>query len=161
MNLPAGFKPNPNLDNFLGNLMLDVVSVWNYVTTELTGVELNIARCFGLFGILGVSFQLALVHDYLFFASAHIFIVYTAFSAFYKIMLQMASTLYRLFRGQKFNVMRKRDDANHFSIQELYLGVLIITLVIFLLPTIAMYYYFVFIFIICSILLDQIILLNL
>ena len=99
MNLPAGFKPNPNLDNFLGNLMLDVVSVWNYVTTELTGVEVNIARYFGLFGILGVSFQLALAHDYLFFASAHIFIVYTAFSAFYKTLLQMVSTLYRLFRG--------------------------------------------------------------
>jgi hypothetical protein len=33
MNLPIGFKPNPNLDNFMGNLMLDVVSMWNQVTT--------------------------------------------------------------------------------------------------------------------------------
>ena len=31
MTLPAGFKPNPNLDNFLGNVILDIVSVWNYV----------------------------------------------------------------------------------------------------------------------------------
>jgi phosphatidylinositol glycan class Q protein len=161
MNLPAGFKPNPNLDNFLGNLMLDIISVWNYVTTELTGMELSLARFVGLFGMLGVSFQLALAHDYLFLASVHIFFIYTAFSAFYKMMLQMASTLFRLFRGQKFNVMRQRDDANHFSIEELYLGVLIITLVIFLLPTVAMYYYFVFIFIIISIMLDQVLLLNL
>ncbi len=39
MNLPVGFKPNPNLDNFIGNLLLDIISVWNYVTTELTGIE--------------------------------------------------------------------------------------------------------------------------
>jgi N-acetylglucosaminyl transferase component (Gpi1) len=39
MSLPVGFKPNPNLDNFIGNLLLDIVSVWNYVTTELTGIE--------------------------------------------------------------------------------------------------------------------------
>jgi phosphatidylinositol glycan class Q protein len=106
MNLPAGFKPNPNLDNFLGNLMLDIISVWNYVTTELTGIELSLARYFGLFGFLGISFQLALAHDYLFLASVHIFFLYTAFSAFYKMMLQMTSTLYRLFRGQKFNIIR-------------------------------------------------------
>lgn len=87
MNLPAGFKPNPNLDNFLGNLMLDIISVWNYVTTELTGIELSLARYFGLFGLLGISFQLALAHDYLFLASVHIFFLYTAFSAFYKMML--------------------------------------------------------------------------
>lgn len=43
----------------------------------------------------------------------------------------------------------------------MYLGVLIITLVIFLTPTIAMYYYFCFIYIIVSIMIDQILLLNL
>lgn len=93
MNLPAGFKPNPNLDNFLGNLMLDIVSVWNFVTTQLTGVELSIARYFGLFGLLGISFQFALAHDYLLLTSIHLFFIYTGFSAFYKLMLQMTSTL--------------------------------------------------------------------
>lgn len=56
MNLPIGFKANPNFDNFLGNLMLDIISIWNYVTTELTGIELSLARYFGLFGFLGLSF---------------------------------------------------------------------------------------------------------
>jgi len=36
MGLPAGMKPNPNLDNFLGHLMLDIIGLWNYVTTELS-----------------------------------------------------------------------------------------------------------------------------
>lgn len=73
----------------------------------------------------------------------------------------MTSTLFRLFKGVKYNVLRKRDDKNYFQIQELYLGVLIITLIIFLTPTIAMYYYLCFIFIIVTILIDQILLLNL
>ena len=154
MNLPAGFKPNPNLDNFLGNLVLDIISVWNYVTTELTVIELSLTRYFGLFGLLGISFQLAMVHDYLFLTSIHIFLIYTCFSAFYKMILQMTATLFRLFKGVKFNVLRKRVDSNHFQIQELYLGVLIVTLIIFLTPTIAMYYYFCFIFIIVTILID-------
>jgi phosphatidylinositol glycan class Q protein len=161
MNLPAGFKANPNLDNFLGNFVLDIISVWNQVTTELTDIELSLARYFGMFGVLGISFQLALTHDYLFLTSIHIFIIYTGFSAFYKFILKMSATLFKLFQGSKFNVLRQRVDQNHFQIQELYLGVLMIILVIFLTPTIAMYYYFCFIFIIVTVLIDQMLLLNL
>lgn len=36
MKLPTSFKPNPNLDIFLGNIILDLINVWNYVTTELS-----------------------------------------------------------------------------------------------------------------------------
>jgi phosphatidylinositol glycan class Q protein len=116
MNLPAGFKPNPNLDNFIGNLVLDIINVWNYVTTELTVIEVSLARYFGLFGLLGLSFQLSMIHDYLFLTSVHIFTLYTCFCAFYKLILQMTSTLFRLFKGVKFNVLRKRVEANNFQI---------------------------------------------
>jgi len=161
MQLPAGFKPNPNLDNFIGNFILDIISVWNSATTELTSIEFLMTRSIALGGFLGFSVLLAVVHDYLFFASFHVFIIYSVFSAFYKFILQMSGTLFRVFKGVKHNVLRKRDDSNHFQIQELYLGVLIVTLIIFLTPTIAMYYYMCFIFIIVSILIDQILLLNL
>lgn len=97
MNLPAGFKPNPNLDNFIGNFILDIISVWNNVTTELTIIELSLARYFALFELLGFSFQLAMAHDYLFLASIHIFLIYTCFSAFYKLIIEMTSTLFKLF----------------------------------------------------------------
>lgn len=112
-------------------------------------------------GCLGLSVLLAVVHDFLFLASFHIFIIYSVFSAFYKFILQMTGTLFRVFKGKKYNVLRMRDDSNNFQIQELYLGVLLVTLIIFLTPTIAMYYYMCFIFLIVSILIDQILLLNL
>ena len=56
MNLPAGFKPNPHLDNFLGNLMLDIIQIWNYVTTELTYIEYLLLSYLGLLGAMGISF---------------------------------------------------------------------------------------------------------
>jgi len=78
--------------------------------------------------------------------------IYTIFAIAYHYTLSMMNTLFRLFRGKKFNVLRKRDDANNFSVSELFLGVLIITLAIFLLPTIAIFYYYAFISIILSVL---------
>ena len=68
------------------------------------------AQYIALSGILGFSVLLAIVHDYLFLASFHIFLIYTAFSAIYKFILQMTGTLFRVFKGKKYNVMRKRDD---------------------------------------------------
>ena len=67
-------------------------------------------------------------------------------------------TLFRLFRGKKFNVLRDRNDANNFSVAELYLGVLIISLSIFLLPTVAIFYFYVFIAIILNVLCIQLLL---
>jgi len=57
----------------------------------------------------------------------------------------MLSTLLKLFRGQKYNTIRKRNDANLFEISELYLGVLGFTMVVFLLPTVAIFYFYCFI----------------
>mmetsp|Transcript_11068 Transcript_11068/g.16824 ORF Transcript_11068/g.16824 Transcript_11068/m.16824 type:complete len:160 (-) Transcript_11068:864-1343(-) len=32
MGLPGGFKPNPNLAEFLGCAILDLISIWNYMS---------------------------------------------------------------------------------------------------------------------------------
>lgn len=114
MGLPAGFKPNPNLDNFLGHLMLDIIWLWNFITTELTQYEGIMFRYFGLCGVMGINIQLAICHDVLFFCSTHIFILYTVFAVVYKHLLEMFGTLMRLFRGKKYNVLRKRLDGNNF-----------------------------------------------
>ena len=63
----------------------------------------------------------------------------------YKYILRMLGTLINLFNGKKYNVMRNRVDSNNFSIQEFYIGVLIVALIIFLLPTLAMFYFVAFI----------------
>ena len=78
--------------------------------------------------------------------------MYTVVAWLYNFILKMLKTLINLFNGKKFNVMRNRVDYNHFSIQEFYLGVLIVALIIFLLPTLAMFYFLAFIKLVVSVL---------
>jgi phosphatidylinositol glycan class Q protein len=148
---PAGFKPNINLSHFLGNFVLELIFVWNQITSALTKMKMLIVFYIGSVGVLGFSVQMAATNDILFFCSFGLFCVYSVFALLYNKTLQMLSTLLKLFRGRKYNVIRKRDDAASFEISELYLGVLIVTLSIFLLPTVAIFYYYCFISIIISV----------
>lgn len=81
----------------------------------------------------------------LFLVSSHVFVLYTIVAWIYNYILKMLRTLINLFQGKKFNVMRNRVDRNAFSLQEFYLGVLIVALITFLLPTLAMFYFLAFI----------------
>ena len=57
-------------------------------------------------GILGFSVQIAAANDFLFFSSILILFVYTGFALIYRYILSMMSTLLKLFRGRKYNVIR-------------------------------------------------------
>ena len=159
MGLPGGFKPNPNLAEFIGCAILDLIYIWNYMTTAFIQIQTLIIRSLAFSGIIGCSIQIALIHDVLFVCSSHIFVLYTVVAWTYNYILKMLRTLINLFNGKKFNVMRNRVDSNAFSLQEFYLGVLIVALIIFLIPTLAMFYFLAFIKLVISVLLLQICLL--
>ena len=152
LGFPAGFKPNENLGIFLGNIVLTMIDKWNLIATLLNHMRIAIVVFVSTFGILGLSVMGAAVNDVLFLCCIWLLAIYYVVARIYNYTLKMMQTLFRLFRGKKFNVLRNRDDANNFSVSELYLGVLIITLSIFLLPTVAMFYYYVFISIILNVL---------
>ncbi len=129
-----------------------MINRWNHITTALVQIRLAIVVYGSIFNIFGLSVQLAAYNDILCFCSMWLFGIYSIFACAYNYTLNMMYTLFRLFRGKKFNVLRKRDDANNFSVSELFLGVLIMTIAIFLLPTVAIFYYYAFINIILSVL---------
>ena len=146
MGLPAGFKPNHNLSQFLGYAILDMMSVWNHVTTGLNEMQVHILWYLSFSSLLGVSTVLAVAHDFFLIVMCfHIFLPYSVVAYIYKQIMRMLQTLHHLFNGNKYNVMRQRVDANSFNIQEFYLGILIAALILFLLPTLAMYYFAAFI----------------
>jgi phosphatidylinositol glycan class Q protein len=152
MGLPGGFKPNPNLAEFIGNAILDLIYIWNYISTAFIQIQNLIITNLAFSGIIGSTIQVALIHDVLFVCSSHIFILYTGIAWIYNYILKMMGTLINLFNGRKFNVMRNRVDSNAFSLQEFYLGVLIVALIIFLFPTLAMFYFLAFIKLVVSVL---------
>lgn len=114
MGLPAGFKPNPNLDNFLGNFILDLIMIWNHTTTFLTMIESFVVKAIAGSGFMGLTFFLSACHDVLFFCSTYIFVLYTLLAALYKYLIEMLGTLMLLFRGKKYNTLRQRVEGNSF-----------------------------------------------
>lgn len=146
MGLPGGFHPNPNLSQFLGCAIIDLISIWNYFTTALIQGQYVIMNNLSFTGLIGQTVQVALIHDMmLVVCSSHIFLMYTIVAYIYNYILKFLITLINLFNGKKFNIMRNRVDSNNFSIQEFYLGVLIVALILFLLPTLAIFYFLAFI----------------
>lgn len=116
MGLPGGFKPNHNLSQFIGCAILDMIYTWNYVTTGLNQMQVHILWYAASTGLLGLTTMISLVHDIFFMCSFHIFMPYTVVAYIYKNILKMLGTLFNLFNGKKFNIMRNRVDANDFSI---------------------------------------------
>lgn len=130
-------------------------------TCDLTqsAIQELILKNLAFSGLIGQTIQIALIHDTLFVCSCHIFLLYTVVAYIYNYILSMLITLINLFNGKKFNVMRSRVDSNNFTIQEFYLGIIIVALILFLLPTIAMFYFVAFIRLMLSVLVMQICLL--
>lgn len=116
MGLPGGFKPNPNLSQFIGCAILDLIHIWNYMTTAFMQLQTYIIKNLSFSGVIGNTIQVALIHDTLFVCSSHIFVLYTVVAWIYNYILNMLGTLINLFNGKKFNVMRNRVDSNNFSI---------------------------------------------
>jgi len=62
----------------------------------------------------------------------------------YNLQSLVLSSLWYLFRGKKRNVLKQRIDSYDYSIDQLLLGTLLFTVLVFLLPTIWIYYLFFF-----------------
>jgi len=140
MGLPAGFKPNVELDSALGSSILTFIDYWNYITTFLTGFEPEIVRILGIIGMMGASFQLVLLADFVSFCSIHVYYIYRLVSAIFFLQLDVMLSLFRLTMGYKMNILKQRVDRAEYGVDEVLLGTLIFTGLLFLWPTIAMYY---------------------
>jgi phosphatidylinositol N-acetylglucosaminyltransferase subunit Q len=149
---PAGFKPNTQLSQFIGNYALMLITASKTVSQALEPVSLIAFKVVPFFGTFGLSTFLAALHDLLFCQSYYQFFLYTVFARVYRQGLAMAFTLFKLFRGQKRNVIRGKEDEAVYNISELYFGVLMISLIIFLLPTVAMFYFYCFLSVVVSVL---------
>src|SRR5690349_7707190 len=58
----------------------------------------------------------------------------------YQLQVTALIALWRLFRGKKFNPLRRRVDSMNYDAQQLFLGTLLFTALLFLLPTTTVYY---------------------
>ena len=113
-----------------------VMLVIPFLTPYLTTL-VNIARYTTLsiqISILGDLFMLLTIHIHCFYAYAR----RLALSQYQGIV-----TLWRLFIGKKYNPLRNRVDSADCTVEQLFLGTIIFTILLFLFPT-TLTFFFVF-----------------
>lgn len=141
MGAPAGLKLNAQLTGYLGHFFLYHAYLWKGYLSVLRPVLGWVVWCAAGSGILGVTMQLCLVQDILSMLTIHIYCFYVYASKIYSLQIYALASLWRLFRGKKWNVLRLRVDSALYNMDQLFLGTLLFTVLLFLLPTTALYYF--------------------
>lgn len=140
MDQPLGLKLNNDLAKFLGDLFLWVVDYWAGTMTSLRPHLPRIIYAIGISSFAGASMPIALFSDMLSLLTTHIASFYIASARIYNWQLTIIISLFHLFRGKKRNVLRNRIDACDYGLDQLLVGAVLFTLLIFLLPTVLVFY---------------------
>lgn len=71
---------------------------------------------------VGLSGALCVVSDLLGLCSLHVLYLYRAARGLYAAHLAMLTTMYNLFRGRKYNLLRRRTDSCEYDLEQQLLG---------------------------------------
>lgn len=144
-NSPFGIKLNGALAKFLSELFLWIID-FSYVAyikhiIRQQTLEQFIKIMASFCSVLGATFALSLAVDFLSLLSMHISLFYFISAKIYHWKLSVMHTLFYLFCGKKRNVLRNRVDSNMFQLDQLLMGTLLFTVLVFLLPTVFAFYF--------------------
>ncbi|XP_072036693.1 phosphatidylinositol N-acetylglucosaminyltransferase subunit Q-like [Amphiura filiformis] len=140
MGNPAGLKLNSAFAHFLGHFFLYHVYLWLGYLTVIRPFLSMLIWCMALSGCLGLSVLFAVASDMLAILTFHIYCFYVYAAKIYNLQMSSLLSLSRLFRGKKWNVLRRRVDSCSYDIDQLFIGTLLFTMLLFLLPTTALFY---------------------
>jgi phosphatidylinositol glycan class Q protein len=140
MGWPAGLKLNKELALFLGDLFLWVIEYWSSCISALQPLLPHIIWFIGFSSFAGASMPIAMFSDLLSILTMHIYSFYIASARIYQWQLTILLSLFQLFRGKKYNVLRNRVDSCDYDLDQLLVGTILFTLLFFLLPTVVVFY---------------------
>uniref|UniRef100_A0A8D0G7G6 Phosphatidylinositol glycan anchor biosynthesis class Q n=1 Tax=Sphenodon punctatus TaxID=8508 RepID=A0A8D0G7G6_SPHPU len=111
MGVPAGLKMNRALDQVLGRFFLYHIHLWiSYIHLMSPFIEM-ILWYVGLSACLGLTMALSILSDIIALLTFHIYCFYVYGARLYCLKIYGLSSLWRLFRGKKWNVLRQRVDS--------------------------------------------------
>jgi phosphatidylinositol N-acetylglucosaminyltransferase subunit Q len=140
MGWPAGLKLNKELALFLGDLFLWVIEYWTSCIDLLQPILPQIVLFIGFSSFAGASMPISLFSDLLSMLTIHIYSFYLASARIFHWQLTILLSLFQLFRGKKYNVLRNRVDSCDYDLDQLLVGTILFTLLSFLLPTVVVFY---------------------
>ncbi|KAH9267017.1 hypothetical protein BASA83_010215 [Batrachochytrium salamandrivorans] len=140
MGWPVGLKLNSELNSFIGELFGWLVLSWSEIFLVAEVYLPDILLFVGKSGILGATTSLSMLSDIIMLATMHLHLFYTISAKMYFWQLTVIQSLFTLFRGKKRNALRNRVDSADYDLDQLMLGTCFFTLLVFLMPTVAVYY---------------------
>ncbi|KAJ0965631.1 hypothetical protein J5N97_026769 [Dioscorea zingiberensis] len=144
MGVPAGFKLNTELAELLGMVSLNAIQAFStfwFFASSFLKYSINGLSLLGVF--MGLTVQAALCIDMLKLATLHISILHWLISLIYTQQIKALASLWRLFRGRKWNPLRQRLDSYEYTVEQHVVGSLVFTPLLLLLPTTSVFYIFI------------------
>ena len=141
MVVPAGLKLNNPLTEFLADKFINLLKLWELFYVSLIHYYLkSILSVVLSMKYFGLTIVLAIIFDFLKFLNIWLICFYIFSSRILWFQLSVSRSLFRLFMGHKWNPLRNRVDSCKYDTNQLLLGTLFFTIVLFLLPTTAMFF---------------------
>jgi hypothetical protein len=146
---PAGFKLNDSLSYILANSITYILSEWNAflsATNLFSFSSSNSILCFICFcsSFCGFSCFLACLSDLLYLICLNIEFMYKCLHLFVQLWSSIISYYFLVLRGKKQNVERSRLDNHSYETEQLVVGTILFTILLFLFPTLFAFYFFIF-----------------
>ena len=141
MENPAGLKLNSVLSQALGNFFLYHIHLWmTYVMLMVPLLVPYLDTVLHLLSFSGLSVQISLVSDLFLLLTIHIHCFYAYARRLAVSQYRGLVALWRLFLGKKYNPLRDRVDSADNTVEQLFLGTIVFTILLFLMPTTATFY---------------------
>ncbi|CAM0876542.1 unnamed protein product [Alopecurus aequalis] len=143
MGVPAGFKLNTELAELLGMISLNAIQIYSTLWFIMGGFLRHIIQGLAFSGILlGFTVPVSFFIDIIQLATLHVTMLQWLISLIYSRQIQTVTSLWRLFRGRKWNPLRQRLDSYDYTVEQHVVGSLLFTPVLLLLPTTSIFYIF-------------------
>ncbi|KAM0792267.1 hypothetical protein ACM66B_004959 [Microbotryomycetes sp. NB124-2] len=138
---PGGVKLNFELASLFCDAFLWGTGLWEEFALKRILPHLPaIVYVVGLSGLLGTTMFISVASDLLAVLTLHLFVFYLMATCIFRWHVSMLGALFNIFRGKKYNVLRKRVEPAVYEVDQLLLGTILFTLATFLFPTVLVYY---------------------
>jgi len=140
---PVGLKLNPSLGEFLGLFFKYHIYLFKGYLSIISSFVPIVIKAITLTALCGITSFLSYCVSFCVLLMLHVYCFYAYATNLYSAQLKALVSLGRLLAGVKWNPVRQRVDTLHARRDQLILGTLIFSTLLFLFPT-TLVYYFVF-----------------
>jgi len=141
MENPGGLKLSSVLSQALGNFFLYHIHLWvTYIMLVVPLLAPHLPRVLPLLSLLPLSLQVSMAGDLFQLLTLHVHCFHAYARRLAHCQAKGITALWRLFIGKKYNPLRDRVDSADCSVEQLFLGTIIFTILLFLFPTSLTFY---------------------